>query len=124
MIIVTAYTVNIAVNLLTSYLPGVHDSGTLLLGLGETARGIVLLAGVVLALDSRRKLLFLIFLASFPAGLMVFLGWQIHQEFTATLPRLFAGGAAYLVCIVLSVGLLMPASCVAAFERVRRKIKI
>jgi len=123
-IIVTAYTVNIAVNLLTSYLPGAHDSGTLLLGLGETARGIVLLAGVVLALDSRRKLLFLIFLASFPAGLMVFLGWQIHQEFTATLPRLFAGGAAYLVCIVLSVGLLMPASCVAAFERVRRKIKI
>lgn len=50
-IIVTAYTVNIAVNLLTSYLPWTHDSGALLLGLGETARGIVLLAGVVFALN-------------------------------------------------------------------------
>ncbi len=123
-IIVTAYTVNIAVNLLTSYLPGAADSGTLLLGLGETARGIVLLAGVVLALDSRRKLLFLIFLASFPAALMAFLGWQVHQEFTATLPRLFAGGVAYLVCVALALVLLMPASCVAAFARVRRRIKI
>ncbi|MET0876062.1 MAG: hypothetical protein ABWY14_02895, partial [Tardiphaga sp.] len=95
-IIVIAYTVNIAVNLLTSYLPWAHDSGTLLLGLGETARGIVLLAGVVFALNSRRKLLFLIFLANLPAALMVIPGWQIHQEFTATLPRLTAAGAAYL----------------------------
>lgn len=49
---------------------------------------------------------------------MVFPGWQIHQEFTATLPRLTA--AAYLVCIVLAV----PASRVAAFARVRRKTEV
>ncbi|MEH2471553.1 putative peptidoglycan lipid II flippase [Nitrobacteraceae bacterium AZCC 2161] len=123
-IIVAAYVVNIVVNFLTLHVFGGSASGTLLLGLGETARGLVLLAGVVTALEARRKLLFLIFLASFPAALMVLLGWQIHENFVGTLPRLFAGGGACLVCVALAMGLLMPTACVAAFARVRSRFQI
>ncbi|MDB5500315.1 MAG: putative virulence factor MviN-like protein [Tardiphaga sp.] len=123
-IIVTAYTVNIAVNLLTFYILDAGGSGTLLLGLGETVRGIILLAGVVIALDSRRKLLFLIFIASFPAALMALLGWQVHQHFDGTFQRLFAGGVAYMACIALAVALLMPGLYVAAYARVRGVLQV
>jgi putative peptidoglycan lipid II flippase len=121
-IIVTAYATNIVINLLTSYFPHVTEVGTLLLGLGEAARGIVLLAGVLIVLGSRRKILFLIFLASFPAALMAFLGWQVHEEFSGSLPRLFAGGIACLACVALSFAILMPGAYVAAFERVRSRL--
>lgn len=123
-IIVTAYSVNIIINLLTFYIFGADDSGTLLLGLGETARGIILLGGVVIALDSRRKLLFLIFLASIPAALMGLLGWQVHEHVEATLPRLLVGGVAYLACIALALAMLLPSLYVAAFSRVRRLFRI
>jgi putative peptidoglycan lipid II flippase len=118
-IIVTAYVVNISFNLLASYLPDAVDYGTLLLGLGETLRGIILLGGVVIALEARGRLLFLIGLATIPAILMVLLGWQIHETVVGTLPRLFAGGVAYLICISLALALLLPTACVAAFTRVR-----
>jgi len=117
-IIVTAYLVNIAVNVLTLHVMGGGD-GTLLLGIGETSRGLVLLAGVVIALDSRLKLLWLMALAGIPAVLMVLLGWQIHERLEGTLPRLMAGGGAYLACSALGLAVLMPALYVAAFARVR-----
>jgi putative peptidoglycan lipid II flippase len=119
LIIISAYLVNIGVNLFTSYLPHVPESGTLLLGLGEAARGIVLLAGVMMVLKSRKKLLFWLFLASFPAILMILSGWQIHGWFAGTWQRLFAGGAACLACIALSFALLMPSVYVSAFARLR-----
>jgi putative peptidoglycan lipid II flippase len=122
-IIVTAYVVNISVNFLTLHVLGGGD-GTLLLGIGETTRGLVLLAGVVIALDSRLKLLRLIVLASLPAALMALLGWQIHERMAGTLPRLFAGGAAYLLCIALAVGMLMPTLRVEAVARVRGWLRI
>lgn len=118
-IIVTAYATNIAINLSTSSLQGAGDSGIFLLGLGEAARGIVLLVGVIIALEARRKLLFLIVLALFPAALMALLGWQIHQEFSGTVSRLLMGGVAYLVCIAFALILLMPTACAAALRRAR-----
>jgi putative peptidoglycan lipid II flippase len=117
-IIVSAYVVNIAVNFLTLQVFGGGD-GTLLLGIGETSRGLVLLAGVVIALDSRLKLLWLILLASFPAALMAVLGWQIHDRIDGMLPRLLAGGVAYLLCSSIAMAILMPSLCLAAFARVR-----
>jgi putative peptidoglycan lipid II flippase len=120
-IIVSAYVVNIAINLLTSYLPGSEQYGTLLLGLGEAARGIVLLAGVMIALGSRRKLLLLIFLASLPAALMAIVGWQVHEAISGTVARLFVGGVAYLVCVALSLAVLMPGVYVVALARLRSR---
>jgi putative peptidoglycan lipid II flippase len=122
-IIVTAYVVNIAVNFLTLQIWSGED-GTLLLGIGETCRSLVLLAGVVIALDSRLKLLWLMVLAGIPALLMVVLGWQIHERIASTLPRLFAGGGAYLLCSALGLAMLMPAACAAAFSRVRNWLRI
>ncbi|MGM4916824.1 lipid II flippase MurJ [Tardiphaga sp. 813_E8_N1_3] len=121
-IIICAYLANIVVNLLTSYLPTAHEWGTLLLGLGEAARGIVLLAGVMIVLGSRRKLLYLMFLACFPAALMAVFSWQIHEVLTGPWQRLFAGGFAYLVCLALSVAVLMPGVYIAAFARVRGRL--
>ncbi|QUS41342.1 virulence factor MviN [Tardiphaga alba] len=122
LIIVTAYLGNIAINLVTSYLPHVTDSGTLLLGLGEAARGIVLLAGVMMVLKSRRKLLFWLFLASMPAALMVFLSWQIHELLAGTWQRLLVGGAACLVCIAVSFAMLLPGVYVKAIARLRGRV--
>ena len=121
-IIIAAYVVNILINLSTSYLPHDSQSGTLLLGLGEAARGIVLLAGITIALTARRKLLFLIFLASFPAALMIFLGWQIHGAFNGTWQRLFAGGAACVVCIAIAFAMLMPGMYVTVWARIRGRM--
>ncbi|WP_398480177.1 lipid II flippase MurJ [Tardiphaga sp.] len=120
-IIVIAYLVNVGVNLLTSYLPHVLDSGTLLLGLGEAARGIILLAGVMMVLKSRKRLLFWLFLASIPAILMLLAGWQIHEWLSGTWQRLFAGGAAFVACIALSFAMLLPGIYVAAFARLRSR---
>jgi putative peptidoglycan lipid II flippase len=120
LIIVSAYVVNIAVNLLTSQLPMAGGSGMLLLGLGEAARSIVLLAAVVFVLEGRRKILFLILLALLPASLMALFGWQIHGAFAGTIERLFAGVLAYLVCLAIAVGLLMPTAYVSVLGRVRR----
>jgi putative peptidoglycan lipid II flippase len=121
-IIVTAYVVNIAINFLTLQ---VLDGGdTLLLGVGETARSLVLLAGVVIALGSRGKLLWLILLASVPAALMALLGWQIQERIVATLPRLLTGGVACLLCMMIAVAMMMPSMCIAAFERARIWLRI
>jgi putative peptidoglycan lipid II flippase len=118
-IIVAAYLSNIGINLLTSYLPHVADSGTLLLGLGEATRGIVLLAGVMMVLKSRKKLLLWLFLASIPAAVMIAAGWQIHEWFAGTWQRLFVGGALCLACIAVSFAMLVPGFYVAAFARLR-----
>lgn len=121
-IIISAYVANSAVNLATSYLPQASDHGTLLLGLGEATRGIVLLGGIMIALTARRRILFLILLSSLPAALMLFLGWQIHVAMAGTLPRLFAGGVACLACIAISVAMLMPGLYVKAIARVRGRL--
>lgn len=118
-IIVSAYLANVAINLFTSYLPHVAQSGTLLLGLGEATRGIVLLTGVMMVLKSRKKLLFWLFLASIPALLMILSGWQIQGWFAGSWQRLFVGGTACLVCIALAFAMLVPGFYVAALARLR-----
>jgi putative peptidoglycan lipid II flippase len=118
-ILVAAYAVNIAFNLTTSWIAPAGATSVLLLGLGETARSLVLLTGIVLALECRAHLFRLILLAAIPAALMALAGWQVHQAFTGTLSRLFAGGAACAVCVLLAMALLMPAARQAAFAHVR-----
>jgi putative peptidoglycan lipid II flippase len=118
-IIVTAYVVNILVNLLTSQLPGLDVSGTLLLGLGEAVRGIILLLGVMIALKCRSRLTLLIGIACIPAAMMALLGWQVHELVEGMLPRLMFGMLAYLVSIVLALLLLLPGFYGAAFARAR-----
>lgn len=124
LIIVTAYVVNIVVNVLTTHLPGLDGSGTLLLGLGEAVRGIILLAGVMIALESRGRLVVLIGLACIPAALMVLLGWQVHEFVEGMIPRLMIGIIAYLVSIALALVLLVPGIYAAAFARARLWLQV
>ncbi len=97
-ILVLAYAVNIAFNLTTSWVAPAGDTSVLMLGLGETSRSVVLLLGIVLALECRAHLFRLILVAALPATLMVLAGWQVQQAFTGTLNRLLMGGVAYGAC--------------------------
>jgi putative peptidoglycan lipid II flippase len=124
LIIVLAYIVNMAFNLLTSTLYGSAEQGMLLLGLGEASRSIVLLVGMVLVLGERRKVLTLMAFALLPALLMFALGLLIQGAFTDSLIRLFVGGLAYLVCLGFAVGLLMPGTGLSALNRVRRTFRV
>jgi putative peptidoglycan lipid II flippase len=93
--------------------------GMLLLGLGESSRSFVLLAAVILALESRRKIAFLILLSLVPASLMLAGGLLIQGAFSDSIQGLLFGGLAYLVCFAFAVGLLMPATCIWGYNRVR-----
>ena len=118
-ILVAAFAVNVAFNLLTSWIAPAGETSVLLLGLGETARSLVLLFGIVLALECRAHLIRLILLAAVPATLMALAGWQIHQAFTGTLNRLVAGGVACGICILLAMAVLMPNVRQAGLAHVR-----
>jgi putative peptidoglycan lipid II flippase len=107
-IIVSAYAANAAVNLLTSGIQETSGAGTLLLGLGEAARSLVLLAGVVLALKCRARIACLIAMAMIPALMMTLVGWKIHEVVAGTLERLLVGGMACVACMALAAAILMP----------------
>src|SRR5262249_52720934 len=73
-VLVTAYLVNMAFNAMTSAFHVTSDQGMLLLGLAEASRSLVLLVGVVLALEERRRILGLVALGMLPASMMASLG--------------------------------------------------
>jgi putative peptidoglycan lipid II flippase len=123
-ILVTGYLVNMTFNALTSTLHPAADQGMLLLGLGEASRSLVLLVGVTLALDERRRILGLISLAALPALLMAALGLLIQGQVADLLPRLFAGGLACLFCVAVAVGLLVPSAAALALNRLRRTFRV
>jgi len=108
-ILVLAYAVNIAFNLTVSWVAPAGDTSVLMLGLGETTRSLVLLMGIVLALECRAHLFRLILIAVLPAMLMVFAGWQVQQAFTGTFTRLLMGGLAYGAVTAIAIAILMPA---------------
>jgi putative peptidoglycan lipid II flippase len=84
----------------------------------------VLLVGVTLALEERRKILSVIALAALPALLMAALGLLIQGQVADLLPRLFAGGLACLFCLAVAVGLLMPVAAASAINRLRRTFRV
>lgn len=124
LIIVSGYIVNIAFNLLASTMHVAPAQGMLLLGLGETSRSLVLLAGVVLALQQRRRILAVMALAVPPALLMAALGLLIQDAVADPLPRVFAGGIACLACFAFAIGLLLPGAAHSALNRLRRRLRV
>ena len=117
-----AFAANLAFNLIGSFLLGAGGAGLLILGLGESARGCVLLTGIVLALECRGRIMFQILLGLIPACVMLLMGWQICESFPGTIQRLFAGIAAYLLCVVLAGLILVPASGYDGLSSIRRWI--
>ena len=109
LILVTAYGTNILFNTVSVHFAGSASQGLLFLGLGETTRGLVLLTGVIIALEYRRHLLMPILLAVIPALVMAFLGWQIDATVSGTIARLALGGLACLASMLIAFAILLPA---------------
>ncbi|MGO9359617.1 MAG: lipid II flippase MurJ [Xanthobacteraceae bacterium] len=116
-VIVSAYATNIVVNYLLSQLHASGATALLLIASGESTRSFVMLAGVLVCLGGRRKLLGLIAVALVPAALMLLLGWQIENSIIGVGERLLTGVLAYAACAVMSVSMLVPALRDAALER-------
>jgi putative peptidoglycan lipid II flippase len=123
-VLVTAYLVNMAFNAMTSTMHLASDKGMLFLGLAEASRSLVLLVGVVLALEERRKILTLTLLGMFPALLMAVLGVLIQGAIADLLPRLFIGGVACLVCIAVAFVILVPAALPMVLNHFRRTFQV
>lgn len=123
-VLVMAYLVNMAFNAMTSTMHLASDKGMLFLGLAEASRSLVLLVGVVLALEERRKILTLTLLGMFPALLMAVLGVLIQGAIADLLPRLFIGGVACLVCIAIAFVILVPTALPMALNRFRRTFQV
>jgi len=124
LIIVSAYSANMGFNLLIPLFNPAPAGGMQLLGVGEAIRSFVLLLGVVFVLGDARKLLMVMGLALLPTALMAVLGMMIQETVTGVMPRLAAGGTAYLLCLALAVGILMPGVAGAALRQLRRTLKM
>jgi putative peptidoglycan lipid II flippase len=123
LIIVSGYVANMGFNALIPTLSSSPASGMQLLGVGEAIRSAVLLLGVIFALGEARKVLALIGLALIPALLMAVLGLLIQDNIAGTLPRLFIGGLACLVCLAFAAGLLMPTAISSTLRHVRSSLR-
>ena len=111
LILAASYAVNAAFNLVTSHLSSAGSAGPLFLGAGETARGLVLLAGTAVMLDCGSAVLRLVVLGAIPAGVMAVLGWELQHALDGALLRVAGGAAACGACMALGCVILMPAFC-------------
>lgn len=86
----------------------IHRLGGFALGFGEAVRGIVLLAGVSLALGCARDVLMLLLTALPGAVALIALELTIRAEITGLVPLLLAGAAAAGLAAAFSAWLLVP----------------
>jgi putative peptidoglycan lipid II flippase len=96
LILASAFVANAALNLLAWRVIGPLGNGGILIGFGEAARGLVLLAGTAVALGALRPLLRLILLCAPLAAVMAALCIAIQEAWTGLWTHLLAGGA---VCL-------------------------
>lgn len=119
MIIASAF----AANALTSALL-VDRLGGFALGLGEGVRGMVLLAGVAIALGTGRHLLRLLLIASPAAALLFVLEGVVRAEVVGLFPRLLLGAAAAVGVTVLLLWLLVPHAWSRIGSQVRTRWRV
>jgi len=108
LILVCAYLSNLVFNFILFHLPVSLTHGSLILGLGESMRGIVLLGATVVCLDLTIAMLGSLALAAIPAFVMTILGLYIDETFTSTLIRLGLAGCACGGCVLASMAILSP----------------
>ena len=113
LILASAYVANAALNLLAWRLIGPLGNGSILIGFGEAARGLVLLAGTAVALGTLRPLLRLILLCAPLAAVMAALCIAIQQAWTGLWTHLLAGGAVCFATTLLGVWLFGPGNIAA-----------
>jgi putative peptidoglycan lipid II flippase len=121
-ILVVAYAVNAAVNLGTMGVQETSGAGTMILGLGEAARGCTLLAGAAFALNCGGRLLLLTAIAAIPGALLGLAGLELHAALSGSLERLFAGSLTCVACIGLGALILVPAEVKSLFRKIRFRL--
>lgn len=108
LILAAAYAANGLLNLLAWRIIGPSGNGSILIGLGEATRGLVLVAGTAFALSSVRPLMRLLLLCGSLAAAMAALCILIQQAWTGLWMHLALGGFACLGTILLTAMLLIP----------------
>ncbi|MGY2046813.1 lipid II flippase MurJ [Methylobacterium sp. JK268] len=103
-----SYAANALANLLLVLPAGVPDLGTHLLGLAESVRSLVLLAGTALLLGCARRIAGLVLRALGPALLMGLLAWLIRDFVPGSLARLLCGAGACTATVALGLPHLLP----------------
>lgn len=107
-ILVAAYLVNLAVNFTTSHLPQVNDHGVMLLGLGETARSLVMCFALIFALHQPFRMIGIILIGAIPAALMTLGGFEVVSKLDGTFTHLGLGICLYAASVLLGIALLAP----------------
>lgn len=102
-VVALAYVVNAMVSSLL-----IGHFGGFALGIGEATRGVVLLAGVAIALGCGRHLMSLMAMMLPGTLILIVLEMVVHTEVSGMLPRLLTGGAAMALVATMSLWLLVP----------------
>ncbi len=113
LILASAYVANAALNLLAWRVIGPSGNGSILIGFGEAARGLALLAGTAFALGSVLPLVRLLSICGPLAAAMAALCILIQHAWTGLWMHLMCGGFACLATILLTALLLMPGEVAA-----------
>ncbi|MDO1585253.1 lipid II flippase MurJ [Rhizobium oryzicola] len=117
-ILVGSYAANFAFNLAMSHLPEAAAHGTLLLGLGETTRSLVLCSGVILALSGSRSLFKLVAMGLIPASAMYAAGLYITARYDGVFSHILLGIGVYGVAVMLATALIAPAAYTKAYSHI------
>jgi putative peptidoglycan lipid II flippase len=123
LVVALSFGVNAVVNLVTSRMMLDGDTAALMLGLAEGARGIALLAGVVLVLGCTGALARLLLLVLAPALAMAAACFAIEAMIASPALRLLCAAAACVVCILLALKVLMPAEIAGLRRRIAKSLR-
>jgi putative peptidoglycan lipid II flippase len=107
-ILTAAYLSNLVFNFAVFHLPWAEARGNLVLGLGESLRGLVLFGSTVVCLGFARSTIASILWATIPAMAMAAAGLTIDHEISDTWLRLGLAGAACCACMLAIGVVLMP----------------
>lgn len=107
-ILVAAYLANLAFNSLVFGLVPHALHSSLILGLGEAVRGLVLFGATVVTLKLVRPAATMITLALVPAAVMFVFGWVILDTMPSLWPRLCAAGLLTGLSVALGLQMLSP----------------
>jgi putative peptidoglycan lipid II flippase len=115
-ILAFALAINALLNLLAWRMTAAGGNGAMLIGLGESARGLTLLVGVSVALNCHWPLLRLAASCIPPAAILGLFCILIQQYWSGSLAHLALGGAACLAAIFLTVLLAAPGQVAAVLK--------
>lgn len=122
LILMVSYAAGTAFNVLASGRAPVDGSDIVLIGLGETTRALVMLAGVLFSMQKGYRLLPIIGLAALPAVLMFVLGALVEDMVPGVLLRLAIGLSALGLCLAIAIAILVPGAYQASFAAARRRL--